>query len=267
MSRFLVLPSRIMDDERIMSSGRHLQVMMALGNYADKKGWCHPSKKAISDKLNCHSNTAKRCLDDLVEWGYIERFERTRDDGGQSSNDYRILFDICIPETEETEDTPVPSVVPPRITDGTPPSQIPPVSGTPPVPKMADFGTPFNKEENNPLEQQKQKALSHGKKVTFPIWLNAIVESGQEALTTEDPIFKFAADVGIPIEVMHLGWLEFKRRYSEKDKAYIDWRAVFRTAIRENWLKLWYFDADEVCCLTVAGQQAQRAFAAERKAA
>mgnify|MGYP001614223595 CR=1 FL=1 len=43
----------------------------------------------------------------------------------------------------------------------------------------------------------------------------------------------------------------------ERPKTYNDWRAVFRKAVREGWLKLWFLDGQQYA-LTTAGQQAQR---------
>ncbi|OWQ90825.1 hypothetical protein CDN99_11700 [Roseateles aquatilis] len=56
----------------------------------------------------------------------------------------------------------------------------------------------------------------------------------------------------------------FKDRYTpdpaspEKPKTYVDWRAVFRRAVKEDWLKLWMFQGNEYL-LTTRGLQARRA--------
>ena len=83
-----------------------------------------------------------------------------------------------------------------------------------------------------------------------------------------DPVFTYAAEVGIPHEFLRLAWLEFRVRYSAPDaKRYRNWRSVFQKAVRGNWLKLWFLDAaSNEYGLTTVGLQAQRAHS-ERPAA
>lgn len=73
-----------------------------------------------------------------------------------------------------------------------------------------------------------------------------------------DPIFEWAADAGIPIDYLRLAWLVFLRDWKAK-KPQQDWRATYRNAVRQNWLKLWFFHADGDCRLTTTGEQERRA--------
>lgn len=78
-------------------------------------------------------------------------------------------------------------------------------------------------------------------------------------------MFAYAAEVRIPREFLALAWREFRHRYTEAEKAkrYRDWRAVFRKAVRGNWLRLWWLDpGSQQYALTTVGQQAQRAASA-----
>jgi len=98
-------------------------------------------------------------------------------------------------------------------------------------------------------------------------WLEAVKAKGEKSIAETDPVFTYAAEVGIPSDFLRLAWLEFRHRYSQPDaKRYRDWRAVFRKAVRGNWLKLWFVGADGVYGLTTVGHQAQRAHE-ERRAA
>lgn len=92
-------------------------------------------------------------------------------------------------------------------------------------------------------------------------WLVAMKEKGESPVPLEDPVFTYAAEVGIPQDFLRLAWLEFRHRYSQPEqKRYRDWRAVFRKAVRGNWLKLWFLDdAANVYNLTTVGHQAKRA--------
>jgi len=82
-------------------------------------------------------------------------------------------------------------------------------------------------------------------------------ESGA-AIPITDPIFSYAESVALPPEFLSLCWRSFVEKYSDGKKKYIDWRAVFRTAVKENWLKLWWIAGDGAYQLTTAGKQAQK---------
>lgn len=97
------------------------------------------------------------------------------------------------------------------------------------------------------------------KKLTLSDWLENIPE-GQQAVPPDDTIFDWADQVGLPSEYLALAWESFGVKYADNAKTYTDWRAVFRTAVRENWLKLWYI-RDGQYLLTTVGEQARRAAA------
>ncbi|OWQ83624.1 hypothetical protein CDN99_26040 [Roseateles aquatilis] len=102
--------------------------------------------------------------------------------------------------------------------------------------------------------------------------MDAVQVKGEKAIPADDPVFRYADQIGLPREFLHLAWAEFKARYTaepvkgEKQKTYTDWRAVFRKAVREGWLKLWFLDGQEYA-LTTTGQQAQRVQRAELQGA
>lgn len=89
-------------------------------------------------------------------------------------------------------------------------------------------------------------------------WLAACRDEGVRPIPEDDPIRQWADDAGIPPEYMGLAWRVFCRDWKAK-KPQKDWRAVFRNAVKRNWLKLWYIDANGECRLTTVGQQEQRA--------
>jgi hypothetical protein len=99
--------------------------------------------------------------------------------------------------------------------------------------------------------------------VSLKTWLESIKAKDEKPVPDGDAVFTYAEEVGIPHEFLRLAWLEFRHRYGQPDaKRYRDWRAVFRKAVRGNWLKVWYFDAGaETYGLTTVGIQAQRAHA------
>jgi hypothetical protein len=114
----------------------------------------------------------------------------------------------------------------------------------------------------------KARAKVTSKKTHPTIALTTFLEncrsSGEQPIPDGDPVFDYAAKVGIPFEFLQLHWLEFKARYSEEGaKRYKDWRAVYRKSVRGNWFKLWWMNGDGACALTTVGEQAKRAHTRE----
>jgi hypothetical protein len=92
-------------------------------------------------------------------------------------------------------------------------------------------------------------------------WLSDIKARGEKPVPADDPIFAYAARVGLPEEFLALAWAAFKNRYltQHPDKRYRDWRRVFRNAVEGNWSKLWWLDpAAGTYGLTTVGLQAKR---------
>jgi len=111
---------------------------------------------------------------------------------------------------------------------------------------------------NNHKEQEKPRT-GKAKLVTLADWIDRL--DGADAVPADDPIFDWAGKVGLPRDWIALAWWAFEGRYTGDGqgaaKTYADWRATFRNAVREDWLKLWRMGPDGYL-LTTAGQQAQR---------
>jgi uncharacterized protein YdaU (DUF1376 family) len=98
-----------------------------------------------------------------------------------------------------------------------------------------------------------------GKATGIDAWLAACEAAGEECIPAGDPIFRWAADAGIPVDYLELAWDYFVERHSGGKKRQADWRATFRNAVKLNWYKLWWLGADGTTGLTSAGLAAQRA--------
>lgn len=71
-------------------SHRARAVYMYLKDRADKDGKCWPAIKTIAKELNLSRSTVKRALDDLCQAGLLTKETRWRENGGLTSNLYRI---------------------------------------------------------------------------------------------------------------------------------------------------------------------------------
>ena len=106
-----------------------------------------------------------------------------------------------------------------------------------------------------PVPEKKKRS----KTCTLTDWIAELGDT--DPVPADDPIFDWAAKVGIPRDWIALAWWVFEGRYTGdgqgRAKTYADWRATFRNAVREDWLKLWRAGSDGFV-LTTAGQTAQR---------
>lgn len=130
---------------------------------------------------------------------------------------------------------------------------------------------PFaNQEQEQEQEQEERSARKSARtpSVQFSTWVKSLPQ-GEDAIRPDDPIFQFAADAGIPDDLLALAWSWFERTYtgSRKAKRYADWRQVFRNAVEGNWAKLWRFTPDGACLLTSEGEMLRRALEAEARRA
>lgn len=94
--------------------------------------------------------------------------------------------------------------------------------------------------------------------VTFRAYLAALPPDAP-AIPPGDPIFAYCDEVGIDPEMLAVAWAAFKTTYTteRKLKRYVDWRAVFRNAVRRNYGRLWFIDrAGAAAKWTTAGNQA-----------
>ena len=71
-------------------SHRARSVYMYLKDRAGRDGKCWPAIRTISRELALSRSTVKRALDELCGAGLLTREPRRRDNGGRTSNLYRL---------------------------------------------------------------------------------------------------------------------------------------------------------------------------------
>lgn len=80
--------------DSIYSSGlphRAITVYMYLKSRANADGICWPSVRTMAQDLSLSRATVQRALRDLERAGRIRKTSRYRENGGSSSNSYRVL--------------------------------------------------------------------------------------------------------------------------------------------------------------------------------
>lgn len=229
--------------DRSQSKGTDLLVMLVLADFANEHGLSWPSVATLARTCRMTPRNLNLRLAKLRESGEVEVEQNA---GQAGSNLYRIA--IQTPEADFT---------PPLK-----PTSSPPEAGFPKPLKPASDKPSMNHQEDresaNKSAHTPPKARSKSKPLPLADWLAQVAAAGEKAIPDDDPVRSYAAKAGIPDDFLLLAWVEFKARYSQPDaKPYADWRAVFRNAVRGNWLKLW-FVKDGQYQLTTAGQQAQQ---------
>jgi hypothetical protein len=112
---------------------------------------------------------------------------------------------------------------------------------------------------------QEDKASRAGR-VTLQSYIDSLKTKGERFMPDDDPLWEHAKAIDLPGEWLEMAFMVFRDRHRAGGKRYIDWRATFRNAVRENWLKLWR-SADKGLQLTDAGVLAQRAYIDSKKKA
>ena len=71
-------------------SHRARAVYMYLKDRADSEGRCWPGIRTIAAELGFSRSTVKRALDELCQSGLLTKESRWRENGGRTSNLYRL---------------------------------------------------------------------------------------------------------------------------------------------------------------------------------
>jgi len=90
-ARFSIIQSVAVDDKRL--SNAQFRTLAALGKYGDKNGWCFPSLTSLGEILGKSKPAVSKDIKKLIELGYVESTSRYRENGSQTSNMYRLIFD------------------------------------------------------------------------------------------------------------------------------------------------------------------------------
>ena len=94
--------------------------------------------------------------------------------------------------------------------------------------------------------------------LTFDQWL-ATIPDDADIVPADDPLWSWWDTQRLPFEWRPLAWAAFEQKYTGKPKRYADWLAVFRSAVREDWLHVWRSLPDGSNVLTTVGEQLRRA--------
>lgn len=116
---------------------------------------------------------------------------------------------------------------------------------------------PIDPQENFQLNgdgKKTKKTRTKREGMTFPAWIESLPE-GVNAIPSTDSVFGYADKARIPRAYLRLAWIAFEAQMTERKTVQKDWPAHFRNAVKNDWFKLWRFNAAGECYLTTAGKQ------------
>lgn len=114
MSRFAVTPEWVLDAD---ISDRAVRLYGVISRYGSSSRAKFPSRGALAERLRCSLDSIDRAMKELVDIEALAVIPRQREDGGRSSNEYRLYTDPPAWRTPQDSDTPSPQDC------GTPPSR------------------------------------------------------------------------------------------------------------------------------------------------
>lgn len=85
---FSIVPNWMIQDSRV--TGPMLTTYAALASYADRTGVCWPSVRALGERARLGPTALREALTGLERLGVLSRTARARQDGGRTSDLYRI---------------------------------------------------------------------------------------------------------------------------------------------------------------------------------
>ncbi|RFF46203.1 helix-turn-helix domain-containing protein [Xanthomonas campestris] len=228
-------------------------VLISLADNANDQGHCWPSIPTICERTCFSERTVHSAIRWLESVGLV-----TADRSNGRHTRYVINPDAYQPPQElhpRSSCTPANAAVEPPQNLHKPP-QMP---QSPPQQLRSNRKEPIS---NN--SEASASASPKPRMQTFDSWSTSLGD--EDAIRADDPVFEWAEKAGIPDDFIELAWLSFADRYSGNRKRYVDWRAVFRNAVRGNWQKVWYLNPQTGYALTTIGEQYRRVRDAEAQA-
>lgn len=223
-SKFAQINADAIFDKRL--GHHHIRMLAALGYYGGNKfKGCWPSYKKLGKELGIAKRTAMEYIKFLCDLGYVEKVSRVRDDGSQSSNNYRIVFVLDAsgePDEGWLEDDAKGS--PHGELPADPPLQVPadPHSEPPPHPKEPYKLEPDKK---NHINKSKPKLM------TIDQW-----EESVGAKLSTIMLLSWMQAKSLNPEIIHVLIEEFRIEMVGKGKQYADFRAAFQTYLTKGYL-------------------------------
>ena len=143
------------------------------------------------------------------------------------------------------------------------------------LPKAFSKGMPYQEQEQEQDSPSLRSGEGAGKpaarpkreEVTLKTYLENCRVLGKKPIPLDHPIRAYCSDAGITVEMLQLGWIVFKDRFTSKDgsKRQRDWPAHFSNSVKSRWYSLWTVSSEGAAEWTSTGLQEKRVAEARMK--
>ena len=235
---FSIVPIEIALDSRL--SKNHIRVLITLLSFRAKNTdtvW--PSRAKMAARCGLPESRISQITTSLCDLGWLEKEGKG---GFSKSTRYKITVPTTVTE-------------PVTVTDSVTVTEPVSKTVTEPVTRIEQTIEQTNKD----IPEKRIKVKNSNSLCTFSSYIEKCKKDGVKPIPENNSVFDYAEKVGIHHDWLKLCWLEFRDRYTTtyENKKYKDWPGVFRNAVKNNWFKLWWINADG-SGLTTQGHQAQR---------
>jgi hypothetical protein len=251
-------------------------VLLALADWAnDEGGSLHPSMAAIARKACVSQCQARRIVRRFMRDGLLVVEANAAGGKPGTTPHYRLVVDRLTASTDATprvDATPITHATPSTDARGSVDARARMddregshgCEGRASTHASRTISYPSENHQEKPVASRPPSSPTRSKPgITFPAFIAQCEQEDRLAIDEADPVHDYAEKVGIPVDLLELAWWEFRDRHRESAKRYRDWRQAFRNCVRDNWYRLWTFDAGGACVITGQGRQAQAAHRAE----
>ena len=107
-SAFIAIPSRALNDKRLLNNPSALQVLCVLCSYVQgTSGIAFPSQILLAKRLDRTQQAISRQIVKLIEWGYIKKIinENALRQKGKKTATYRLIYDPKISDSQLIKET------------------------------------------------------------------------------------------------------------------------------------------------------------------
>jgi len=107
-SAFIAIPSRALNDKRLLNNPSSLQVLCVLCSYVQgTSGIAFPSQILLAKRLGRTQQAISRQIVKLIEWGYIKKIinENALRQKGKKTATYRLIYDPKISDSQLIKET------------------------------------------------------------------------------------------------------------------------------------------------------------------
>jgi hypothetical protein len=217
-------------EQKTENAGQKLVLLMLANHTNGHTGQCNPSHRLLAEECCMGVSTLKNHLVRLEELGFI-KVQHRFNDGVSLPNQYFLKVEG----------------VGQNLARGR---------------SESDGGVGQNLATNQEDKPGKRtKTIRISSESTLDQWLSTL--NGQAPIPADSSVLKFATAAGIPHEYIKLAWAKFKEDMIAKQKTQKDWRLTFTTYVKNDYLRLWFFNNNKECQLTTSGKQLMQAYYGE----